>query len=96
MSSFIQNMLIVGGIIVLAAIGYFLYTNNAPLREQDGTVSQQVAAQSEDFLKRLNELKAVRLNGDIFADPRFTSLNNNSQPVIPQPIGRTNPFEQHN
>jgi hypothetical protein len=96
MSSFLQNTLFIGGFILIAGIGYFLYTHNAPLRTQDADVSQQIAAQSEDFLKRLNELKAIRLSGDIFADPRFTTLSHYSQPVSPTPIGRTNPFDTTN
>jgi hypothetical protein len=97
MSSLLQNLLIIGGIILLLAFGYYIYTQNTGLSvSSDSAVSAQVAVETADFLRRLNELKAIQLNGEIFSDPRFVSLVNYTVPVTSEAVGRTNPFDVSN
>ena len=91
MSSFIQNTIILGGVLVLLGLGYYMYTQDSGVETTD--VSAQVAAESAAFLNRLNELKAIELDGSIFSDPRFISLVNYATPVLSEPIGNSNPFE---
>ncbi len=91
MSSLIQNIIIVGGILALMGFGYFLYMQSAN-SGSNSDVSIQVAAESANFLRRLNELKSVELNGNIFSDPRFISLVNYSIPVRAEMVGNPNPF----
>ena len=92
----LQNALIFLGIIAIAGLGYYLYT------QKDGTaltniqVDNQAAAETAEFLQRLNELKTISLEGAIFSDERFLTLSDFSQAVIPVPIGRSNPFEETN
>jgi len=95
MSALIQNILIIGGILVILGLGYFMYTQDARL-DTKTQLSAQVAAESEQFLRRLNELKAIELNGDLFSDPRFVSLINYQVPVLPEPIGNKTPFDISN
>ena len=72
MSSLLQNIIIIGGVVLIAGLGYYLYTQNASLDvATDSAVSTQVAAETADFLRRLNELKAIELKGDIFSDHVF-------------------------
>lgn len=95
MSSFIQNTIILGGILVLVGLGYYIYTSNTQ-SDAESEMSAQIAAESADFLRRLNELKAIELNGSIFSDPRFVSLVNYSQPVLSEPVGNPSPFDISN
>lgn len=96
MSSLLQNIIVIGGILVILGLGYYLYTQNAALDvSSDSDVSAQVAAETADFLRRLNELKAIQLSGDIFSDPRFLSLINFTAPVGSEPVGQENPFDNH-
>jgi hypothetical protein len=93
MSSIIQNIIILGGIIAILGLGYFLYTNNTKLDAGMNTkLDLQIAAENAEFVSRLKELQAIELRGEIFADPRFISLTNYGVPVIPEPVGRVNPF----
>jgi hypothetical protein len=97
MSSLLQNIIVIGGIVLLAGFGYYLYTQNAALDvSTDSTVSSQVAAETADFLRRLNELKAIELKGEIFSDPRFLSLRDYSSPISPEAVGDSNPFDVTN
>ncbi len=94
MSSSIQNIIVVVGLVLVLGFGYYLYSANKNSLLSGGTsvVSNQVAIESADFLKRLEELKTLKLDGAIFSDPRFKSLVDRSHPVSQQVVGRDNPF----
>ncbi len=96
MSSLIQNILIVGGVLAILGLGYFLYTQNKGLEATDAQLSAQLVVESEDFLRRLNELKAIELDGSIFSDPRFVSLINYSLPIRSDSVGNRRPFDLSN
>ena len=99
MSPFLKNSLIVLGLIALAIFGYYLYItqSQAVIAVDNNTrVSNQAAAETQEFLRRLNELKTVDLEGDLFIDPRFQSLVDYSTPIVPSSVGRSNPFEPAN
>ncbi len=96
MSAFLQNTLIVGGLILVGLAGYYLYVQNATIEVQDDPLSMQIQLETAEFLRKLNELKAIELNGDLFNDPRFASLVNFTVPVLPEPFGTTNPFNSQN
>ena len=40
----------------------------------------------------LLDLRAIRLDGQIFSDPAFQSLRDSSVDIVLEPIGRVNPF----
>ena len=45
-----------------------------------------------ELISTLLALRAVKLDGTIFTDPAFTSLKDFSTEIVPEPIGRPNPF----
>lgn len=94
MSPFIQNMIIIGGVLLLIGLGFYLYTQSDPVPE-DG-VSNRVIIETADFLRQLEELKSIQLDGSIFSDPRFISLVNYTGPILPEPVGKNNPFDINN
>lgn len=95
MSSNLQNLLAILGIIVIGGVGYYLYV-------QDGLVvsatpaSQEASILAAEFLGRLNELKTLKLDDSIFNDPRFRGLHDIRAQVTAVPIGRENPFTTSN
>lgn len=94
MSGRLQNLIIALGLVVLAYLGYYLYSNNsdAVLRSDNAAVANQAASESAEFLRRLNDLKTIELRADIFSDPEFQSLQSNVRPVEELGVGRENPF----
>jgi hypothetical protein len=92
----LQNALIFLGIISIAGLGYYLYVQKDGSSLNNSLVDNQAAAETAEFLQRLNDLKTIKLEGKIFKDDRFTSLQDLSQPVVPVPMGRTNPFTSDN
>ena len=49
-------------------------------------------APGQDLVETLLALRAVKLDGTIFTEPAFTGLTDFSTPIIPEPVGRPNPF----
>jgi hypothetical protein len=46
----------------------------------------------QDLVATLLALRAVKLDGSIFSDPGFQNLKDFSTQIVPEPIGRPNPF----
>ena len=46
----------------------------------------------KDLIATLLALRAVKLDASLFSDPAFVSLKDFSTQIIPEPVGRPNPF----
>lgn len=55
--------------------------------------SEEAAAVGTDLIELANTLQGVSLGTDLFAKPSYTSLEDFSAPLAPQPLGRENPFQ---
>lgn len=97
MLSLLKNIVIIVGLLGIAALGYFLYVQNetSNLATSDAEMTNKLAIEANDFLRRLNDLKAITLDTEVFEDPRFASLIDFSTPIKTEDIGRTNPFEDN-
>lgn len=97
------------GIFAVAIIAYELFftggsssPKNSPTDPTArGLVSELSASPADaiigrDLLTMLQQLKSITLDTTFFDDPGFDSLADVSQPIAPQPLGkslgRTNPF----
>jgi len=96
MNSKLQNAFIIIGIIAIAGVGYYLFTQNGDISLDNAEVDNQAAAETTVFLQKLNELKSIKLEGTILNDARFISLIDSSEVVVPLPVGRDNPFMESN
>ncbi len=92
MTTKLQNLFIFLGIIILAGLGYYLVVLNTDSKLNNDTVNNKVALETSEFLQKLISLQEIKLDGGIFEDARFVTLVDNSEPVIPPPKGRANPF----
>lgn len=84
---------------VLVAGVYFLFLRNdeaaGPVLSTDSSegVAMTASAQADrELLQLLQELSSINLEGSIFNDPLFRSLENFRVEPTPQPVGRDNPF----
>jgi hypothetical protein len=94
MASFLKNLLILLGLVATVALGYYLYKQNAQATlETGGPLADKLEIESAQILSQLAELSAVELNGDIFYDPRFSSLTSVTPQISAEPVGSENPFE---
>lgn len=49
-------------------------------------------AVDRDLVETLLTLRAITLSGTIFADPAFKTLQDFGTTIVPEPVGRPNPF----
>ncbi len=54
--------------------------------------SQDTAVLASQISQALLKIEQITLHRAIFDDPIFVSLEDRSQPIVDEPIGRTNPF----
>lgn len=79
--------------VVLAGVVWYSFmrdTGAAPLlKTEDLTQANGV---DSDVVAILLQLRAVSLAGTIFTDPVFRSLQDFGSEIVPEPVGRQNPF----
>ncbi len=80
-------------VLVLGALGYFFYSGR-----NDSSVGLIVNNQNnndvlgKDLLAALGKINAIQLDNSIFQSPVYGSLSDFSVEIVPQPVGRDNPF----
>lgn len=86
-----KNLIYIGGFLLVVIGGYYFFGSSIKLGS--GATSPAAASESEqELLNELLKLKSLQLDESIFADPAFKSLEDFSQPIDPEPVGRKNPF----
>lgn len=92
-----QHKLIFVLVVLLVVFGvwYGLSQSSAPaplLSTTSDTGSPTVDNADQQLVTTLLALRAVTLNGSIFSDRAFMNLQDFSTTIVPEPIGRDNPF----
>lgn len=85
-------LMILGGVAVAGVVWYsFLRDRSVEPLVQTTDLTQATEA-DRDIVNTLLELRAVSLSGTIFTDPAFLRLKDFGSAIIPEPVGRSNPF----
>lgn len=87
-----QTWILAGVFIVIAFFAYSYFFAGAPQQPLTVTTVTSDAAVDQDLIALLTTLKSIRLDTAIFSDPAFQSLQDFSQALVPEPVGRPNPF----
>lgn len=95
-----KNILYVGvAVVLVGGAGFYLLSQEPePVDTAGGTGAlnpqraARIAQLEQELLSRLLELQAIKLNDDLFGSLSFQSLIDFHQPILPQPLGRDNPF----
>ncbi len=95
MSSSLKNITIVLVILTCAVVGYYIYVqrDSFTLETADVSMEQDMFATVQEYTARRELLSKVDLKTDIFKDERLKLLVTYSEPVVPVPVGRSNPFD---
>lgn len=84
---------VIVGIVVVVGGWYMFFSgsggNDALLTT---TVVSDESAVERGIVDTLLTLRAVTLSGTIFSDPAFGTLRDFGTQIIPEPVGRPNPF----
>lgn len=83
-------LVVVAGLLVAGGIWYGLSASPA----SPGIVATPTSGNPADqgIVAILLTLRAVKLDGTILNDPSFVSLKDFSTQIVPEPVGRDNPF----
>lgn len=88
----IKNIAIIGALVIAALVVYVLFFMPKEEPVLSGAPAAASAAVDQDLVAILFELNAITLNDDIFSDQIFRSLVDFGQELVPEPVGRVNPF----
>lgn len=88
-----KNIIIAVAIIAAGFVAYtFFFTGEPePVLSTTGTGGGQTVVEQE-LISLLLELRTITLDTRLLDDPRFQSLRDFNQELIPEPTGRQNPF----
>jgi hypothetical protein len=81
--------------IIIAGIAWYALSGGTPSSSSDLTSAAPTASANpadQDLVNTLLTLRTVQLDGTIFTDPAFMSLKDFSTQIVPEPVGRTDPF----
>ncbi|MBI4133644.1 hypothetical protein HY478_03450 [Candidatus Uhrbacteria bacterium] len=92
LSTYKIYLFIAGGIIVAIIVWLSLPTESSSpsLLVAEDALSE--SAVERGLVDTLLQLRSVSLSGTIFADPAFMNLRDFGSQIVPEPVGRTNPF----
>ncbi len=104
----IKKIIIIAVVIMLAFVGYSMVTgkggsstssNSKVITKQSIAFAQAGQAGSaaldgpgKEFVTQLLAIQSIKFNLNLFADPVYQGLRSFSKQIIPQEIGRQNPF----
>ena len=80
-------------IIVLAGMTWYLLSDSSsPDAVLSSEGSSKIPPDAQQLVQTLSTLRGVSLSGTIFSNPSFAALQDFTKPVVPEPVGRENPF----
>lgn len=86
-------ILVIG--VVAVGIWFGLSSEGAPeplLTTSAADGSTSLSASDQEIIGTLLSLRAVTLSGSIFQNPAFLTLQDFGTTIVPEPVGRENPF----
>lgn len=95
MNSTLRNLLIILGLLTIGYGAYYLYstrTSTTPSDRLSDTELQMMLTRTQAFIERRRELDQMEMDVNFLADPRFRSLESNTEPLTEVTPGRENPF----
>lgn len=96
MEIIVHNKYSIAALAVIVIIGAWYVLGDSGNAVPEGLVTETFstpeAEADRDLVATLLQLRAVKLEGSIFSDPLFQSLRDFGSEIVPEPVGRENPF----
>jgi hypothetical protein len=95
MMGIIKKNKIIVLVIIVILVGILLYSMLNSGGGSDSLLTSETVGNSQAdkvLVDELLQLRSIRLDGAIFADPAFASLRDSGVDIVSEPIGRRNPF----
>jgi|SRR6185295_11437407 len=89
-----KNILGIAAVLVVAFFIYSYFFTGAPAEQVLSSTESATSTESvdQDLIGLLLKLRSITLNDSIFTDPAFQSLQDFGKELVPEPVGRANPF----
>lgn len=96
-NTFAQNKFkIIGIVALLAGVAWYVLSSSGANTDSGSLITPETSVTvndiDQDVVVTLLKLRAIQLNNGIFSDASFMSLKDFSVPIVPEPIGRPDPF----
>ena len=88
-----QTIFIVAAVLVAAFVLYSAFFKGDSAAVLETKPVSETTAVDRDLIALLLELRSLKLDEKIFTDPSFQSLVDFGRELVPEALGRTNPFE---
>ena len=93
-----KKIIIVAIVLILLFIAY---SNFLKPDEDEGLLigkpgPEEVDIVGQDIAQALNRINSIKLDTNVFNSSVLNSLDDKSEPIIPEASGRRNPFEPYN
>ncbi len=90
-----QNKVII--IVLIVVVAGFAWYGLSDRPTPQGLLSTEsggtaVSVEDQEIVRLLLDMRSIRLDGSIFESPAFRSLTDFGRGIIPEPVGRRNPF----
>ena len=96
LDTIMHNKIAVAGLVIVVAVGAWYFLGGDSGTPEEGLVTETFTSPASeadrDLVATLLELRSVSLDGAVFSDPIFRSLKDFGSEIIPEPVGRPNPF----
>jgi hypothetical protein len=85
-------------ILVITAGAWYMLSGSTPPADAVLVTESvdQVPPEAQDLLNSLHALQSVTLDSAVFSNAAFHVLKDFTTPIVPEPIGRMNPFASLN
>jgi len=89
-----HKIVAIGIIITIAAVFWYMLAGSQGASDAvlSAEAPAQVPPEAQELVETLLTLRAVTLQSAIFSSPAFHILRDFSTPIVPEPVGRPNPF----
>jgi len=80
-------------VVIIAAFAWYGLSDKKPstsLLKNESRSNSSV--QEQQIMQFLTDMRSIRLDNSIFKSKAFNSLQDFGRDIVPEPIGRTNPF----
>lgn len=87
-----RNLLLLLVVSLLIAGGAWIGLSGGSGSSDDLLTTETVSGENSDIVATLLALRSVSLESSIFSDPAFMVLRDFGTQILPEPVGRQNPF----
>jgi len=87
-----HKVLSIVAVIVFLGGGWYILSSSGGGSTTNLVATGATSQDSQQLLLTLNELHAVKLDSTVLTSTAFQSLQDFSTPIVPEAVGRTDPF----